>query len=190
MSERKRKVAMSKNTTMRKSIHFSLPPNLVNDLGNVNLDLNDINNVGLCFDLGSADYEVVVCYKRLESNYGILYSFTKNSWKDVTVLDSLFVNDSSQTPTVLLNDCPYWTKHSSDDQFLLLSIIKFDVADDSFKSLPQFHTYRIHDGGASYQLMNINNKLSVLAYENKRRASPVIDVFCLEDEKSGVWNPI
>lgn len=178
------------NPAMRKSVQFSLPPNLAIDLGKVNLDLNDINNVGICFDLPNADYKVVVCYKRLESNHGIVYSFAQNSWKDMTLLDNLFTTDSSQAPTVILNDCPYWTKYSSDNHFLSLSVIKFDAGEVSFKSLPQFRTYRINDGGASYQLVNMNNKLTVLAYENKRRACPVIDVFCLEDEESGVWNAI
>lgn len=111
---------------MHKSIEFSLPPNLDDSLANLNLDFNDFNNVGLCFYLVNADYKVIICYKRLEANHGIVYSFTENSCKDMTILDILFFN-SSQAPTVIVNDCPYWTKHSIDNQLLSLSIVKFEI---------------------------------------------------------------
>lgn len=173
------------NPDMRKSTEFSLASS------NLNLDFLLINNVGFCFDLAKSDYKVVVCFKGLHnSTNGIVYSFVEKEWSNVVVPDSLFAKDSPQeTPTVIVNDCPYWAHDMHDTQFVVFTVTKFDGR--KFMTLPQFRANRIVDGEANYQFTNMNDKITVLAYEKKDLACPAVNVYCLDNEvESAVWNPI
>ena len=67
-------------------------------------------------------------------------------------------------------------------KFVLLSVIKFDVSVEDLKSCLSFGSIELMRG-ASYLFVNMNEHLTILTYENKKRATPIIDMFCLDEVK-------
>lgn len=108
--------------------------------------------------------------------------FVKNSYDDKhTVVNLSRIH-------LMINDCPYWKKFSSDTQFILFFVIKFEVDENVFKYLPQFRSFRI-DGWESHLFVNMNDRLTLLVYENRRQTSLLVDVYCLDSEMTTcVWN--
>lgn len=131
--------------------------------------------IGFSWDCLENNYQVLVCYLFATFNQGFVYSSNSNSWAKLFVPHFVSVLSIPEpvypkeyaTPCCIVKNCPYWYKsdYYHIKNMVLISLVKFEVQTQKFRSLPDINYDEIVRGG-TYSFVNVKDCLAIMVYRS------------------------